>query len=99
MEADYRRQKLDLVWASVFLAAFAMWGVTLLGASGASDVQVLALAIVCGLLLSVITVPFLLLFGSNGLGPLVVGRILVCLQLLCHIAAFALGILQAVVNS
>lgn len=92
METDNRRQKLDVVWASVFLTAFAMWGVFVLAASEASDLQLTAVGLALGLIFSLFTVPLLLLFSGSGRGLLLVGRILVCVQLLCLVAAVVLGI-------
>lgn len=98
MEIDSRRQKLDLVWASVFPAAFAIWALTIISSSG-SDVQIVGLAMGCGLFLSVVTGSLLLLCGGSGRGLLVFGRILVVLQLLLQAAAFALLILAAILNA
>lgn len=99
METDPHRQKLDLVWASVIPAVFAMWGLTMLiGTGGGDGAQVMALVMACGLFLSVLTASILLLCGGHGRGLLIVGRILVCLQLLCLVATLALFIL-VVVNS
>lgn len=87
MEMNRRQAKLDLVWASVFLSAFAMWGLLVLALSEASELQLAAAAMVLGLLFALVTVSLLLLSARDGRGLLVAGRILVCAQLLCHVAA------------
>jgi hypothetical protein len=98
METDYRRQKLDLVWASVFLTAFAVWGLTALVSSGGSDLLVIAVVATIGLFFSIVTVPLLLFFGGNGLGLLIVGRILVFLQTLCLAASVVLCLIAMIAN-
>ncbi len=71
MEADLRRQKLDLVWASVFPAVFAMWGLTMLiGNDGGDGAELMALLMASGLFLAVLTASILLLFGGSGCGRL-----------------------------
>jgi hypothetical protein len=99
MEVDCRRQKLDLVWASIFLTVFAMWGLFVLAVSESSEMQLTAVAMACGLLFSLVTVPVLLVFSGNGRGLLVVGRVLVCLQLLCQVAAILICVLAIVRNA
>ena len=95
METEPRRQKLDLVWASVFPAGFAVWVLTMLIANGGGDgAEVLGLLIFFALFLSVFTASILLLCGGHGRGLLVVGRVLVCLQLLCLAAGVVLAVLM-----
>ena len=94
MDANQRRQKLDLVWASIFLAAFAAWGLTMLVLLQAgSELAPIAIAMTLTLLLSVLAVPLLLLFPGGGRAVLLIGRVLVCLQLLSLAAALVMGIM------
>jgi hypothetical protein len=100
MEADLRRQKLDLVWASVFPAVFAMWGLTMLiGNDGGDGAELMALLMASGLFLAVLTASILLLFGGSGRRLLAIGRVLVALQLLCLIATTAAFVLVIVRSS
>ncbi|MBN1361818.1 MAG: hypothetical protein JW993_14575 [Sedimentisphaerales bacterium] len=92
MEIDYRQQKLDLVWASVFLAAFAVSGLLVLALTEASELQITAALMALGLLFAVVTVPLLLLFAGSGRGLCALGRILIVVQLLCHVTAVVMGI-------
>ena len=93
MDANHRRQKLDLVWASIFLAAFAAWGLTMLAYLQGSDLAPIAIAMTLALLVSVLAVPLPLLFAGGGRGVLLIGRVLVCLQLLSLAAALVMGIM------
>lgn len=92
METNWRQSKVDLVWASLFLAVFAMWGLTVIVFGQVPGLQFVAAALAVGLLVSLIAVSVLLWFSGAGPGLLVAGRLLVCLQLLCHIAAVVMGV-------
>lgn len=89
--------KLQLVWASVFLMACAAYGFTTIMAYGpGSEAGPMCGAIALGMLLSIFTVPFLLMFAGNGRGLMLIGRLLVGSQMLCLVGAVALSIMMMV---
>lgn len=95
MEATGHRSKLQLAWASVFLMACAAYGFTTIMAYGPGPEAVpMCIAIAVGMLLSIFTVPFLLLFAGCSRGLLAGGRVLVCGQMLSLMAAVAMAIVM-----
>ena len=77
---NQRREKLDLVWGSVFLFTFAMWGLTLLIPDGPGPIMI---ALLISVLLSLVTVPLLLSVPGSSATLLKAGRILLWLEVSC----------------
>ncbi len=77
---NQRREKLDLVWGSVFLFTFAMWGLTLLIPDGPVPIMI---ALGIGVFLSLVTVPLLLSVPGSSATLLKAGRILLWLEVSC----------------
>lgn len=90
METNQRQRKLDLVWANVFLVAFAMWGLTVLAIAGAPGMGMVILVIVmaCGAFFGLVAVSILLVYAEAGRVLLAVGRVLLFLQLCCQALVF-----------
>ena len=83
---DGHRQKINIVWASVFMCALFVWGVSLVVLGGGAPPLVGEFLLV-GFILSVINVPLLLSQPSNGPALLAGGRILLWLQVACIVGA------------
>ena len=80
---NQRREKLDLVWGSVFLFTFAMWGVTLLILEGGTGTAPIMIALGIGVILSLVIVPLLLSVPGSSATLLKAGRILLWLEVSC----------------
>lgn len=94
MDVDKRYEKLQLVWASVYLMACALIGFAILVASSpGSEAIPMAVAIVACMFVSVFTVPFLLLSGGAGSRLLIVGRVLVSLQMFFLMSALGIALM------
>ena len=88
---DGHRQKIHIVWASVFMCAICTWGVTMaIAAPGPPEEVTILLAL--GLVLSVVNVPLLLSQPGNSSALLAGGRILVWLQVVCFVGACVVGL-------
>ena len=94
MESNQRREKLDLVWGSVFLTTFAAWGMTLMMSVGpGSEAVPIMIAMMISLILSLVTVPLLLSVSGSSAALLGGGRVLLWLQAACLGAACVLGVI------
>ncbi len=93
MESNQRREKLDLVWGSVFFTTFAGWGLTMVVFGGGTGTEAIAIALTIGALLSLVTVPLLLSVPGSSAALLAGGRVLLWLQAACLGAACVLGII------
>ena len=80
------RQKIHIVWASVFLCAIFVWGLSMVITTGGAPSPVGEFLLV-GFLLSVVNVPLLLSQPGNGPALLAGGRILLWLQVACLVVA------------
>ncbi len=61
MENNQEREKLHLVWGSVFLTAFAAWGMSIMVfVDAGSEADPIAIAMLISMILSLVTVPLLL---------------------------------------
>ncbi len=95
MESNQRREKLDLVWGSVFLTTFAAWGMTLMMSVGpGSEAVPIMIAMMISLILSLVTVPLLLSVSGSSAVLLARGRTLLCLQAFCLVLALVIGVIQ-----
>ncbi len=94
MDNSQKREKLDLVWGSVFLTTFGMWGLTLMVFAGGTGTEPIGIALMIGVLLSLVTVPLLLSVPGSSAALLAGGRALLWLQALCLGVALVMGIIQ-----
>ena len=83
---DGYRQKIHIVWASVFMCALFVWGVSLMVLGDGAPPGVGEFLLV-GFILSVVNVPLLLSQPGNGPALLAGGRILLWLQVACIVGA------------
>ena len=89
------QEKLHLVWGSVFLTAFAAWGMSITVSVGAgSEAVPIAIAMVISMILSLVTVPLLLSVPGSSPALLAGGRALLWLQAFCLGVALVLGTIQ-----
>ena len=88
-----RREKLDVVWGTVFLTAFAMWGLTMLIFEGGRGSGPIVVALGIGVLLSLVTVPLLLSVPGSSATRLTAGRILLWLEASCIGAGVVFGLM------
>ena len=93
---ESRRQKIDLVWAAVYVSVVATVALALLFSfAGSSGIDtVIAIDLVVGWTLSVISVVTLLLLSGAGRALLLFGRILIGLACFTLIVAAGLGVLS-----
>ena len=95
MENDQNREKLHLVWGSVFLAAFAAWGMTLMmSVRPGSEALPIMIAMMISMILSLVTLPLLLSVPGSSAALLAGGRVLLWLQAFCLGVALVLGTTQ-----
>ena len=95
MENNQDREKLRLVWGSVFLTAFVAWGMTIMVSVGAgSEAVPIAIAMMISMILSLVTVPLLLTVPGSSAALLAGGRVLLWLQAFCLGVALVLGAMQ-----
>ena len=95
MENDQNREKLHLVWASVFLTAFAMWAMTvMLSVQLGQEALPIAIAMMISLIVSPVTVTALLSVPGSSAVLLARGRMLLWLQLFCLVVALLIGVFQ-----
>ena len=95
MENNQDQKKLHLVWGSVFLTAFAAWGMSIMVSVGAgSEALPIAMAMVISMILSLVTVPLLLSVPGSSPALLAGGRVLLWLQAFCLGVALVLGTIQ-----
>ena len=83
---DGHRQKIHIVWASVFLCAIFVWGVSMVITTDGAPPLVGEFLLV-GFILSIVNVPLLLSQPGNGPALLAGGRILLWLQVACLVGA------------
>ncbi|MCZ6574709.1 MAG: hypothetical protein O7C98_16275 [Planctomycetota bacterium] len=83
---DGLRQKIHIVWASVFLCAIFVWGVSMMITTDGAPPMVGEFLLV-GFILGVVNVPLLLSQPGNGPALLAGGRILLWLQVACIVGA------------
>jgi len=93
---ENRQQRIDLVWAAVFMSCIATVALALLFtfASGAPLNTVIAMDLVGGWILSVLAVVLLLTLPIEGKALLAFGRIVIWLALLTLLIAGGLGVLS-----
>ena len=99
MDNHQLKEKLHLVWGSVFLTAFAGWGLTIVFFSGAindPDIISIVISMMIGALFSLITVPLLLSVPGSSPALLAGGRILLWIQSLCLVTACVIGVILMV---
>ncbi len=95
MENNQDQKKLHLVWGSVFLTAFAAWGMSITVSVGAgSEAVPIAIAMMISMILSLVTVPLLLSVPGSSPALLAGGRVLLWLQAFCLGVALVLGTIQ-----
>ncbi len=95
MENNQDREKLHLVWGSVFLTTFAAWGMTIMLFVGPdSEALPIAIAMMISMILSLVTVPLLLSVPGSSASLLAGGRVLLWLQAFCLGVALVLGATQ-----
>jgi hypothetical protein len=96
MENDQNREKLHVVWASVFLTAFAMWAMTMMLYVGnrLGSTLPIAIAMMISLILSPVVVTLLLSVSGSSAVLLARGRTLLCLQAFCLVLALVIGVIQ-----
>jgi len=92
MDNSQKREKLDLVWGSVFLTTLGMWGLTMMVFAGGTGTEPIGIALMIGVLLSLVTVPLLLSVPRSSATLLTAGRILLWLEAGCLAAALVLGV-------
>ncbi len=83
---DGHRQKIHIVWASVFMCALCVWGISMVIGTGGAPPLVGEFLLV-GFILSIVNVPLLLSQPGNGPALLAGGRILLWLQVACLVGA------------
>ena len=94
MENNQEREKLHLVWGSVFLTAFAAWGMSIMVfVDAGSEADPIAIAMLISMILSLVTVPLLLSVPDSSAALLVGGRVLLWLQAFCLGVALLLGVI------
>ena len=95
MENNQNREKLHLVWGSIFLAVFAAWGMSIMvSVETGSEAEPIAIAMLISMILSLVTVPLLLSVPGSSAALLAGGRVLLWLQAFCLGAALVLGVTQ-----
>ena len=95
MESNHKKEKLHLVWGSVYLAALAAWGMTIMfSVEAGSEVLPIVIAMMISVLLSAVTVPLLLSVPGSSAALLGGGRVLLWLQALCLGVALVMGVVQ-----
>ncbi len=92
MENNQEREKLHLVWGSVFLTAFAAWGMSIMVFVDAGS-EADPIAMLISMILSLVTVPLLLSVPGSSAALLVGGRVLLWLQAFCLGVALLLGVI------
>ncbi len=96
MSDDDRRLKTDLVWATVFLTVFALWGLSIIVGSQESALIPTAIALMIGGLFSLISMPLLLCGPGCSPTLLFVCRTLVWIEVVCLQVACVLGVIASV---
>ena len=95
MENDQNREKLHLVWGSVFLTAFAMWAISLMAFAGTgSETVPILIAMMLSIILSPVMVTLLLSVPGSSAVLLARGRLLLWLQGFCLVVALVIGVVQ-----
>ena len=95
MGNDQERDKLRLVWGTVFLAACAAWGMQIMvSVNAGSEAEPIVIAMMISMILSLVTVPLLLSVPGSSAALLVGGRVLLWLQAFCLGVALVLGVVM-----
>lgn len=96
MDDTQRREKLDIVWGSVFLTAFAALSWMILIFLGAFQLSFVAKALTVSAGMSIVTVPLLLSVPGSSPALLAGGRILLWLQAICLGAGCAVSVSEMI---